>query len=103
MKKGINGQVNLDKLNQMAYYNGVSNRLWITEFDVDNPDVSGRAEDVHDFIRSAYSHPNVDALILWTWLREKHRPWQDVPFNRALWENPDLVIGLELTVYLSNS
>ena len=100
MKKGINGQVNLDKLNQMAYYNGVSNRLWITEFDVDNPDVTGRAEDVHDFIRSAYSHPNVDALVLWTWLREKHRPWQDVPFNRALWENPDLVIGLELTVYI---
>ena len=72
MKKGINGRVNLEKLNGLAGQNQ-QNRLWITEFDVENPDVTDRAADVHDFIRSAYSHQNVDAIILWTWLREPHR------------------------------
>ena len=51
MKKGINGKVNLEKLNRLAGQNQ-EHRLWITEFDVDNPDVSERAADVHDFIRS---------------------------------------------------
>ena len=69
------------------------NRLWITEFDVENPDVTDRAADVHDFIRSAYSHPNVEALLLWTWIREPARSWQPVPHNKALFENPDMILG----------
>ena len=31
------------------------------EFDVQTPDVSERAADVHDFIRSVFSHPNTEA------------------------------------------
>ena len=91
MSRGINGQTIFDKLNLLSGTDR-SNRLLITEFDVDQPNVSERAKDVHDFIRTAFSHPNTDGIILWTWLREKHRSWQDAPFNRALWENPELVI-----------
>ena len=91
MSRGVNGETIFNKLNLLSG-DDLSNRLWITEFDVDQPNVSERAKDVHDFIRTAFSHPNTDGIILWTWLREKHRSWQDVPFNRALWENPELVI-----------
>ena len=43
-------------------------------------------------MRSVFAHPNTEALIQWSWLREVQRPWQPTPFNRALFEG-DLTIG----------
>merc|ERR1712062_406669 len=91
MKQGVNGDVINDRLNIMAGPE-LNNRLWITEFDVENKNVSNRAEDVEDFIRIVFAHPNTESIILWTWLREKQRPWQETPFNRALFEE-NLDIG----------
>ena len=67
--------------------NDLETRLWITEFDIEEVDVTKRAADLEDFLRTVYAHPNVDAIILWTWLREVDRPWNDVRFNRALFES----------------
>ena len=91
MKRGINGEIINDRLNIMAGPN-LDNRLWVTEFDVENKDIDFRTEDVKDFVRSVFAHPNTEALILWTWLREVQRPWQPTLFNRALFEG-DLTIG----------
>ena len=43
-------------------------------------------------MRSVFAHPNTEALIQWSWLREVQRPWQPTAFNRALFEG-DLTIG----------
>ena len=64
----------------------LDNRLWITEFDVENADVTERAEDVADFVRVVFAHPNTESLIMWSWLREVQRSWQPEAFNRALFE-----------------
>lgn len=45
MKRGINGDIINEKLNIMAGPN-FKNRLWITEFDVENKDIDFRTEDV---------------------------------------------------------
>ena len=45
MKRGINGDIINEKLNIMAGPN-LKNRLWITEFDVENKDIDYRTEDV---------------------------------------------------------
>ena len=48
-----------------------SNRLWITELDIEEIDPIERAKNLEDFLITVFSHPNTDAVILWTWLREK--------------------------------
>ena len=45
MKRGINGDIINERLNIMAGPN-LKNRLWITEFDVENEDIDFRTEDV---------------------------------------------------------
>ena len=45
MKRGINGDIINEKLNIMAGPN-LKNRLWVTEFDVENKDIDFRTEDV---------------------------------------------------------
>ena len=76
-----------ERINIMAGKN-LENRLFVTEFDVEDIDVDARTEDFDDFLRTVYSHPNTDAVILWTWLREQARSWEtDPPFNRALFES----------------
>ena len=45
MKRGINGDIINERLNIMAGSN-LKNRLWITEFDVENEDIDFRTEDV---------------------------------------------------------
>ena len=42
MSRGINGETIFNKLNLLSG-DDLSNRLWITEFDVDQPNVSERA------------------------------------------------------------
>ena len=45
MKRGINGDIVNERLNIMAGPN-LKNRLWITEFDVENEDIDFRTKDV---------------------------------------------------------
>lgn len=45
MKRGINGDIINERLNIMAGPN-LNNRLWVTEFDVENEDIDFRTEDV---------------------------------------------------------
>ena len=92
-KAGIDANAVNERLNIMAGAE-LKNRLWITEFDVENKDVSSRAKDVADFVRIVYAHPNTESLIMWSWLREIQRPWQPEAFNRALFEE-DLTFGDE--------
>ena len=41
------------------------NRLWITELDIEEVDPASRAQNLEDFMRTVFSHPNVDSIILW--------------------------------------
>lgn len=49
-KGGIDGQLVQERLNEMAGPD-MTNRLMITEFDVEEENVEKRAEDVKDFLR----------------------------------------------------
>ena len=49
-KGGIDGQLVQERLNEMAGPD-LTNRLMITEFDVEEEDVEKRADDVKDFLR----------------------------------------------------
>ena len=40
-------------------------RLWITELDIEEADPEERAKNLEDFMRTVFSHPNVDSIILW--------------------------------------
>ena len=40
-------------------------RLWITELDIEELDPEERARNLADFMRTVFSHPNVDSIILW--------------------------------------
>ena len=70
------------RMNVMAGEN-LENRLLITEFDNEEVDVDRRAAELGDFMKMAYSHPNVDAIILWSWLREIQKP----DWHRAMFES----------------
>ena len=52
-KGGIDGQLVQERLNEMAGPE-MSNRLMITEFDVEEENVEERAEDVQDFLRRVF-------------------------------------------------
>lgn len=39
--------------------------IWVTELDVSDPDENRRAAKLEEFLRSAYSHRNVQGIILW--------------------------------------
>ena len=41
------------------------NRLWITELDIEEVDPAERARNLEDFMRTVFSHPNADSIILW--------------------------------------
>jgi len=79
-KKQVNSQV-WNRLNLLAGEN-LQNRLLITELDVDNVDVEVRGTDITDIIKMTFSHPNVDGIILWGWLQEVQRAWQDEAENK---------------------
>ncbi len=54
--------------------------IWVTEFDIVDPNVYSRADQLEDFYRVAFSHPAVEGILMWGF-------WED-----ALWrENAHLV------------
>ena len=50
--------------------------VWITEFDIDSPDSDEKAADIADFLKSAFSHPSVEGIMIWDWLRVDF-PWEN--------------------------
>jgi len=44
--------------------------IWITEFDVDQPDEDQRAGDFEDFYRIAFSHPAVEGVLMYGFWQE---------------------------------
>ena len=67
---GLNGHFLKQRFDTLANDNNdTDRRLWITEFDIDNDfDVDFKADDLDDFMRSAFSHPAVDGIMAWKWL-----------------------------------
>ena len=44
---------------------GTGVRIWISEFDLREPNVTKRALDIKDILTMFYSHPAVHGIILW--------------------------------------
>ncbi|MBN1765733.1 MAG: endo-1,4-beta-xylanase [Sedimentisphaerales bacterium] len=49
--------------------------IWVTEFDVSNPDENIRADDLENFYRVAFSHPAVEGILMWGFWEDAH--WRD--------------------------
>ena len=69
MKPFVNGHVVNRRLDTISQYN---HRVWVTEFDIKSEDSAEKGNDVEDFMRVAFSHPNVDAILIWDWLRVEY-------------------------------
>jgi len=46
--------------------------IWVTELDVNEPDVSERAGGLEDALRVAFSHPAVEGVLLWGFWNKTH-------------------------------
>lgn len=68
----VNPESVLLKLNQLA---ALGKPIWVTEFDIDTPNLTARANGVEDLYRAAYSHPSVDGIIMWGFWEGTH--WRD--------------------------
>lgn len=60
------------KLNRLAQ---LGLPIWITEFDVSEPDVNKRANKLEMFYRTAFSHPSVEGIFMWGFWDGLH--WMD--------------------------
>lgn len=49
--------------------------IWVTEFDVSEPDENSRADQLEDFYRVAFSHPSVEGILMWGFWEDAH--WRD--------------------------
>ena len=67
-------QSRLDRLAQLDL------PIWVTEFDVVQPDEDLRADALETFFRSAFSHPSVEGIILWGFWAGSH------------WKGPDAAL-----------
>lgn len=66
----------------------------ITEFDVDTTDEEAQADYTRDILTAAFSHPSVDAFVMWGWWEGDHwkpaaamlrRDWSEKP-NYKIWK-----------------
>jgi GH35 family endo-1,4-beta-xylanase len=48
--------------------------FWITEFDVNTPDLNLQADYLRDFLTATFSHPSIGAFLLWGFWEPNH--WQ---------------------------
>ena len=62
MFTGINGESLFDRIEELAKS---GKELLVTEFDVQDLDQQRKAEDVEDFMRVAFSHPEISMILLW--------------------------------------
>lgn len=49
--------------------------VWVTEFDVIEPNEYGRADQLENFYRVAFSHPAVEGILMWGFWEEAH--WRE--------------------------
>jgi hypothetical protein len=49
--------------------------IWVTEFDISQPDENIRADELEDFYRVAFSHPSVEGILMWGFWEDRH--WRD--------------------------
>ncbi len=49
--------------------------IWITEFDISQPDENIRADELEDFYRIAFSHPSVEGILMWGFWQDSH--WRE--------------------------
>ncbi len=55
----------LDVLQRLDVLGPLGLPVWITEFDVQDPDVESRADQLEALYRTAFSHPAVDGILMW--------------------------------------
>ena len=61
--------------------------IWITEFDVTDPDPQRRAEGLENVYRAAFSHPAVEGILMWGFWAGAH------------WQGPDAaIVDLDWTI-----
>eukprot|EP00058_Branchiostoma_floridae_P015822 XP_002601310.1 hypothetical protein BRAFLDRAFT_81351 [Branchiostoma floridae] len=66
INSGMSTQSRLDKVASAGL------PIWVTELDVNEPDVSERAGGLEDALRVAFSHPAVEGVLLWGFWNETH-------------------------------
>ncbi len=49
--------------------------VWVTEFDISQPDENIRADELEDFYRVAFSHPTVEGILMWGFWEDSH--WRE--------------------------
>ena len=84
MKPGFNGDAVKYRLDLLA---SQGHPLWITEFDTSQRDLLERALDTEDFLRMAYSHPDVVGIITWYFMIE------DTPFAMNFFDHQTIFEG----------
>ena len=57
----------------------------VTEFDVNEADEFDKADDLEDFMRIAFSYPEITGIILWSWIK--------LPGNEATWDKAIFELG----------
>jgi hypothetical protein len=49
--------------------------IWVTEFDISQPDENIRADELEYFYRIAFSHPSVEGILMWGFWEDQH--WRE--------------------------
>ncbi|MCK5172176.1 MAG: endo-1,4-beta-xylanase, partial [Planctomycetes bacterium] len=49
--------------------------IWVTEFDVSDPNENIRADKLEEFYRIAFSHPSVEGILMWGFWENQH--WKE--------------------------
>ena len=60
--------------------------IWVTEFDISQPDVNIRADELENFYRVAFSHPSVEGILMWGF-------WED-----SLWRDDCYIVDSNWTL-----
>lgn len=89
---GIQGHVS-SPFNPQLYYSNVLGPLnevglpiFVTEFDVEQANVSQRADDLENFYRICFSHPAVEGILMWGF-------WQN-----AIWRSDAYIVNSDWTI-----
>ena len=93
---GLNGHFLKHRFDTLAYdHNDPGRRLFVTEFDIDNDfDFDFKANDLDDLMRSAFSHPAVDGIIMWKWLWSNNGNGNNGPVSKHFFDTKDNPAGV---------
>ena len=79
MFTGINGDTLYRRIQELA---SVGKELMVTEFDIEDFNAVRKAEDLEDFMRIAFSHPQISMILTWKWLKiGRNKNWE-----KTFWE-----------------